>query len=113
MGENLESFEDETDFTVEYDEVNSLTRHNVRPLQGMTIQNDVLQGRDHCGSNMFENKSDSVLLRKNDGEIKFNCPVDNINLSITFEEDKSINDISNTKLQTCQLSSRKHSKSLH
>ncbi|XP_018313701.1 coiled-coil domain-containing protein 186 isoform X2 [Mycetomoellerius zeteki] len=72
----------------------------------MTIQNDISQVRsDHCRSNMFENKSNPALSRKNDGEIKLNCSMDNINSSVTFEEDKSINDIPNTKLQTCQLSS--------
>jgi len=54
---------------------------------------------------MFENKSNSKLSRKNDEKIKSNCSVDNINSAITFEKDKSINDIPNTKLQICQLSS--------
>ncbi|KAG5346017.1 CC186 protein, partial [Acromyrmex charruanus] len=71
----------------------------------MTIQNDISQVRsDHCGSNMFENKSNSELSRKTDEKIKSNCSVDNINSAITFEKDKSINDIPNTKLQTRQLS---------
>lgn len=34
MGENLESFGDETDFAVKYDKVSSLTRHDVRLLEG-------------------------------------------------------------------------------
>ncbi|KYN10664.1 hypothetical protein ALC57_17271 [Trachymyrmex cornetzi] len=114
MGENLDSFGDETDFAVEYDKVSSLTRHDVRLLEGMTIQNDILQVRsDHCGSNMFENKSYSELLRKNDEKIKSNCSVDNINSAITFEKDKSINDIPNTKLQTRQLSSSESHLSYH
>ncbi|KAG5333356.1 CC186 protein, partial [Acromyrmex heyeri] len=105
MGENLDSFGNETDFAVEYDEVSSLTKHDVRLLEGMTIQNDISQVRsDHCGSNMFENKSNSELSRKTDEKIKSNCSVDNINSAITFEKDKSINDIPNTKLQTRQLS---------
>ncbi|XP_018375182.1 PREDICTED: coiled-coil domain-containing protein 186 isoform X3 [Trachymyrmex cornetzi] len=80
----------------------------------MTIQNDILQVRsDHCGSNMFENKSYSELLRKNDEKIKSNCSVDNINSAITFEKDKSINDIPNTKLQTRQLSSSESHLSYH
>ncbi|KYN43963.1 hypothetical protein ALC56_01501 [Trachymyrmex septentrionalis] len=106
MGENLDSFGDETDFAVEYGKVSSLTRHDVRLLEGMTIQNDISQVRsDHCGNNMFENKSNSELSRKNDEKIKSNCSMDNINSAITFEKDKSINDILNTKLQTRQLSS--------
>ncbi|KAG5325527.1 CC186 protein, partial [Pseudoatta argentina] len=105
MGENLDSFGNETDFAVEYDEVGSLTKHDVRLLEGMTIQNDISQVRsDHCGGNMFENKSNSELSRKTDEKIKSNCSVDNINSAITFEKDKSINDIPNTKLQTRQLS---------
>ncbi|XP_012054311.1 PREDICTED: coiled-coil domain-containing protein 186 [Atta cephalotes] len=80
-------------------------RHDVRLLEGMTIQNDISQVRsDYCGSNMFENKNNSKLSRKNE-IIKSNCSVDNINSAITFEKDKSINDIPNTKLQICQLSS--------
>lgn len=72
---------------------------------GMTMQDDISQVRsDRHGSNTFESKSDSTLSRKNDGEIKSNCST-NINLSITFEEDKSIIDVPNAKLQTCQLSS--------
>ncbi|KYM81912.1 hypothetical protein ALC53_07704 [Atta colombica] len=63
MGENLDSFEDKTDFVVD-DKVSSFMRHDVRLLE-----------------------------------------VDNINSAITFEKDKSINDIPNTKLQICQLSS--------
>ena len=34
MGENLDSFGDETDFAVEYGKVSSLTRHDVRLLEG-------------------------------------------------------------------------------
>lgn len=78
----------------------------------MTTQDDISQvPSDRRGSNMFENKSDSEgrtmekkeQSRRNDGEVKSNCTTDN--LSITFEEDKSIIDVPNTKLQTCQLSS--------
>jgi len=69
------------------------------------MQDDILQVQsDHCGSNMFENKSDIALSKKNNREVKSNCLTD-INLSITFEEDKFIIDVPNAKLQTCQLSS--------
>ncbi|EGI64626.1 Uncharacterized protein C10orf118-like protein [Acromyrmex echinatior] len=105
MDENLDSFGNETDFAVEYDKVDSLTKHDVRLLEGITIQNDISQVRsDYCGSNMFENKSNSQLLRKTDEKIKSNYSMDNINSAITFEKDKSINDIPNIKLQTRQLS---------
>jgi len=67
---------------------------------------DILQVQsDHCGSNMFENKRDTALSKKNYEEVKSNCLTNNINLSITFEEDKSTIDVPNAKLQTCQLSS--------
>lgn len=75
-------------------------------VSGMTMQDDILQVQgDRRGSDMFESKSDSALSRRNNGEIKSNCSTDNISLPITFEEDKSIADISNAKLQACQLSS--------
>lgn len=71
----------------------------------MTTQDDISQVQsDRRGSNTFENKN-STLSRKNDGEVKSNCSTDNINLSIAFEENKSITDVPNAKLQTCQLSS--------
>lgn len=69
------------------------------------MQNGISQLRgDHRGSNTFESKSDSALSEKNDREIKSNCSTDNMN-SMTFEENKSIIDVPNVKLQTCQLSS--------
>ncbi|XP_071555228.1 coiled-coil domain-containing protein 186 isoform X2 [Temnothorax nylanderi] len=107
MGESLEPFGDETDFAaVEHDRVDSPTRHDVRLLEGMTMQDNISQVRSgRCGSNMFESKSDSALSRRNGREIRSNCSTDNISLPITFEEDKSVADVPNTKLQACQLSS--------
>ncbi|XP_077273594.1 coiled-coil domain-containing protein 186 isoform X1 [Temnothorax americanus] len=107
MGESLEPFGDETDFAaVEYDRVDSPTRHDARLLEGITMQDNISQVRsDRCGSNMFESKSDSALSRRNGRETRSNCSTDDISLPITFEEDKSVADVSNTKLQACQLSS--------
>lgn len=71
----------------------------------MTTQDNISQVRsDLRGSNMFENKSDSALSKRNNEEVKLNCSTDNISLSITCEMDKSIADVPNAKLQVCQLS---------
>ncbi|XP_011159280.1 coiled-coil domain-containing protein 186 isoform X2 [Solenopsis invicta] len=103
MGENSEPFGDETDLAVEYDRVDSPSRHDLRPLEREITQDSISQVKeDHRESNMFESQRDSALLGKNNREVKSNCSIDNINSCITFEEDKFITDV---KLQTCQLSS--------
>ncbi|XP_012532672.1 coiled-coil domain-containing protein 186 isoform X2 [Monomorium pharaonis] len=105
MGENSEPFRDETNL-VEYDRVDLPVGHDVRSLEGMTTQDSISQVQsDYHESNTFESKSILALLRKNDGEVKSICSTDNMDSYITFEEDKSITDVPNIKLQTCQLSS--------
>lgn len=68
------------------------------------MQNGVLQiQNNHCRNNISRSKSDSALSRKYDRRLDY--PItDNINLLTRFNVDKSIINISNTKLQTYHLS---------
>ncbi|XP_070511664.1 coiled-coil domain-containing protein 186 isoform X2 [Cardiocondyla obscurior] len=106
MGETSEPFGDETDLnvdSVEYDWAESPARHVALLHAGMTMQDDISQvSDDRRESNVIESKNESALLGKNNER---NCSSGNICSSIGFEENKSIADVSNTKLQACHLSS--------
>ncbi|KAL6257412.1 hypothetical protein P5V15_010984 [Pogonomyrmex californicus] len=106
MDEISEPFRDETNFAEEHDRADraDVTRHDVRPLEGMAVEDNISSVQNDHGNNMFKKES-SLTLSKNGEELGLNCLTGNIGLSIAFEENKSIPNIPNKKLQTCQLSS--------
>ncbi|XP_032667819.1 coiled-coil domain-containing protein 186 isoform X2 [Odontomachus brunneus] len=104
MDDKLKLSNHETDCTGKCDDVNFITKLDIRLTEGLTMQNSVLQIQsNHYGNNIYRSKSDSVLWKKDNKGLKLDRPMnDSINLMINFGIDKSVSNIPGAKLQGCR-----------